>query len=175
MADLPWGLLYQGVSVDITFGEPRPGFGDLVLIRGQEHPGFPPTGTFGFDRLQALQFDQVDDYFGVRSFGDEEGDVVVWLYPLVEGEPVYHHPGPFDGVRLDYNVLRNPVRHADHYLRCVEAFASLGVGVVYRSRGVDLGSPPNLSAVRGDIKSVVQHWASKGIAVGSDKALRISF
>src|SRR5260370_26031911 len=119
MADLPDDMLYQGVSIDIAFGPSRPVFGDLFLICGDIHPKFPPSGAFGFDSLADLQFEQVDDYFGVRSLNDEGDDVPIWLYPLADGEAVYHHPDPFDGVRLDYNILRNPVRRADHYLKCV--------------------------------------------------------
>jgi hypothetical protein len=175
MADLPEDMLYEGVSLDISFSEPRPSFGDLYLIRGSHHPHFPPTGSFGFEDLAAFQFDQVDDYYGVRSLSRDGADVVIWLYPLVEGMPAYHHPGPFDGVRLDYSVLRNPARHADYFLRCVEGFAPLGNSVTYRSRGLALGVPPDLSSVREDIQAVVRHWAAAGIVVGSDDAMGINF
>jgi hypothetical protein len=173
MAALPEEMLYEGVSVDVAFGDPRPGFGDLYLICGCSHLRFPPSGSFGFDGLEDLHFDQVDDFFGVRSLTDDGDDVVIWLYPLVAGEPVHHHPGPFDGLRLDYNVLRNPAERADQFLRCVERFAALGKAVTYRSRGVELGRPPDLSVVRADIGAVVQHWAAVGIAVGSDEALEV--
>jgi hypothetical protein len=176
MADeLPEDVLYQGVSVDIAFVDPRPSFGDLFRVCGATHPRFPPTGDFGFERLADLQFEQVDDYFGVRSLTDEGDDVPVWLFPLVGGEVVDHHPGPFDGVRLSYNVLRNPEQRADHFLRCVQGFAACGAGVEYRTRGVPLGSPPDLSPVRADIAVVVRHWAVEGIAVGSDDALAVDF
>jgi hypothetical protein len=172
---LPENLLYEGVSVDIAFADPRPSFGDLFRICGDVHPHFPPTGEFGFERLAELQFQQVDDFFGVRSLSDEGTDVPVWLCPLVSGEPVHHHPGPFDGVRLEYNVLRNPVRRAEHFLRCVQEFAALGSGVEYRSRGTALGTPPDLTPLRADIEAVVRHWAKEGITVGSSDALAVDF
>jgi hypothetical protein len=175
MADLPDDILYQGVSVDITFGDPRPLFGDLFLICGDKHPKFPPSGAYALETLADLQFEQVDDYFGVHSLNDEGDDVPIWLYPLIDGEPVYHHPGPFDGVRLAYNILRNPARRADHYLKCVQGFAALGASVLYRSRQVDLGKPPNLSQLRADIDAVVRHWANEGIEVGSSDALEMDF
>lgn len=176
MADeLPDDMLYQGMSVDIAFADPRPLFGDLFRICGDTHPRFPPTGEFGFDRLAELQFEQVDDYFGVRSLTDEGDDVPVWLFPLVGGEVVDHHHGPFDGVRLEYSVLRNPERRAEHFLRCVKEFAAMGSGVVYHSRGASLGLPPDLSPVRTDIAAVVRYWAAEGIAVGSDDALAVDF
>jgi hypothetical protein len=175
MTDLPENLLYQGASVDIAFDAFRPKFGDLFLICGARHPIFPPSGGFAFDKLGDLQFEQIDDFFGVRALHDEGDDVPIWLYPLVNGEPVHHHPGPFDGIRLDYNILRNPVRRAEHYLKCVAAFATFGNGAVYRSREMDLGSPPSFSPVKADIDAVVRQWASQGIEVGSRKALVLDF
>jgi hypothetical protein len=173
--DLPENLLYEGISVDIAFANPRPSFGDLFRSCGDTHNHFPPAGEFGFERLADLQFEQVDDYFGVRSLSDEGDDVPIWLYPLVGGEPVHHHPGPFDGVRIEYNVLRNPARRAEHFLRCVQAFAAIGSGVQYQSRDLSLGLPPDLSRLRADIAAVTQHWADRGIAVGSDDALAVDF
>lgn len=172
---LPDDILYQGVSIDITFADPRPSFGDLFRVCGDTHPRFPPTGEFGFERLVELQFEQVDDFFGVRSISDEGDDVPMWLFPLVGGEVVDHHPGPFDGVRLSYNVLRNPARLADHFLRCVREFAALGSGVEYRARGMSLGSPPDLSTVQADIAAVIRHWSAEGVVVGSHDALIIDF
>ena len=120
-----------------------------------------------------MQFEQVDDYFGVRSLSDEGDDMPVRLLPLVGGEVVEHHPGPFDGVRLSYNVLRNPERRSEHFLRCVQEFAALGAGVEYR--GASLGTPPNLSPVQADIAAVVLHWADEGVAVGSHDAMVIDY
>jgi hypothetical protein len=173
MANLPDDILYEGVSVDFGFSDPGPTFGDLFLISGGRHPRFPPSGAFAFDALTDLQFEQADDYFGVRSLSDEGDDVPIWLYPLVSSEPVHHHPGPFDAVRLDYNILRNPVRRAEHYFKCVERFAAFAANVFYRSRSVELGVPPDLSRLRADIEAVVRHWASAGIVVGSSEALEI--
>ena len=172
---IPEDLLNQGTSIDISFAPARPVFGDLFLICGGKHPKFPPSGKFAFDSLVDLQFEQVDDYFGVRSLNDEGDDVPIWLYPLRDGEPVYHHPGPFDAVRLDYNILRNPARRAEHYLKCLAAFAKFGAGNLYRSRKINLGSPPDLSIVRADIDAVIQHWAAQGIEVGSSDALELDF
>ena len=175
MADLPEQMLFQGVSIDITFSPSRPLFGDLFLICGYEHPKFPPSGAFAFDSLADLQFEQVDDYFGVRSLNDDGDDVPIWLAPLVNGVPTYHHPGPFDGVRLDYCVLRNPAQRADHYLKCVAGFARFGSSTYYLGRGIELGIPPDLLQVRSDIDAIVRHWASEGIEVGSGKALEMDF
>ncbi|MBN1912364.1 MAG: hypothetical protein JW818_21770 [Pirellulales bacterium] len=175
MADVPDDLIYEGVSIDIAFEDPRPGFGDLYRICDDTPPHFPPTGPMDFSTVADLQFVQIDDYFGVPFLADDGDDVVVWLYPLVNGEPVHHYPGPFDGVRLDFCILRNPARHTEHYLRCVQEIAQFGAGIYYRNRKTKLGTPTDLSAVRSDIEKVVQHWAAQGITVGSDEALEMDY
>ena len=175
MREIPDSMLYQGVSIDVNFGTSRPMFGDLFLICGDQHPRFPPSSRFSLDSLADLQFEQIDDFFGVRSLNDQGDDVPIWLYPLADTEPVHHHPGPFDGVRLDYSILRNPAPRADHYIKCVARFATFGAAVSYRSRGVDLGLPPDLSRVREDIDAVVRYWDSQGVVVGSSESLNIDY
>ena len=54
MADIPEDVLYQGISVDIAFGDSRPVFGDLFLICGDTHPNFPPSGSFAFGPASML-------------------------------------------------------------------------------------------------------------------------
>jgi hypothetical protein len=168
-------MLYEGVSVDVGFASPGPQFGDLFLICGRPHPRFPPKCEFGFSALAELQFEQVDDFFGVPSLADDGDDVVIWLYPLVDGEPVHHHPGPFTGVRLSYNVLRNPPRYAEHYIKCIQGFSYLGNCIKYHSRNADLGLPPDLAFLKRDIEDLVAEWATRGVVVGSGAALEIDF
>lgn len=98
-------MAFEGIAVELTFAEPRPTFGDLCTICGWEHPRFPPSGRLQLDQLADLGFDQVDDYFGIPNETDVGDDPVVWLYPLVRGEPVFYHEGPFDGIQLDYSSL----------------------------------------------------------------------
>lgn len=174
MSDLPDELIYSGISVDILFEE-KPTFGDLYLICGTPHPNFPPTSSIGLEKLESLQFEQVDDFFGVRSTTDEGNDVAMWLYPLIDGEPVHHHAGPFDGVRLQYSILRNPIRRAQHFLKCVEMFSAFAKMVFYASRNTELGLPPDLSKIQSDIDSVSNFWLAQGITVGSDEALEVDF
>ncbi|MCE9544183.1 MAG: hypothetical protein K8T25_01475 [Planctomycetia bacterium] len=175
MSALSESMLHQGISIEVLFVDVKPTFGDLFLICGETHPAFPSTGRFGFDRLADLQFEQVDDYFGVRSLTDEGADVPIWLFPIIAGEPVDHHPGPFDGVRLEYNVLRNPLNRSEHYLRCVQEIAVLGAQVEYRSRGLSLGAQSDLTSVRADIAAIADYWQSQGISVGSRQALEVDF
>jgi hypothetical protein len=163
MTDIPDDL-YEGVSVDINFDAPGPLFGDLFMICGFENPNFPPPGNYAFDTIEDLQFSQIDDYFGVESQDDDGDDVIVWLFPLVGGECVFHNPGPFEGLRLQYNVLRNPNRHVDHFLRCVSSVAALS------------SQPqPDTDAIRSRINTITEHWQTHGVVVGSDDALQIDF
>lgn len=83
-------------TVDFIFEKETPCFGDVFQLCGFAHPEFPPTGDFGFSELQDLGIEQTDDFFAMCA----DGDPVVWIFPLVKGEPVHHHPGPFDGIRI---------------------------------------------------------------------------
>lgn len=83
--------------VDLTFTEVKPCFGDVFLVCGFENPAFPPSGEYGFRELADLGFEQVDDHFALCV----DGDPAVWIFPLVRGQVVEHHPGPFDGLRLE--------------------------------------------------------------------------
>lgn len=156
--------LYKGVSIELPFPEPGPTFGDIFLLCGTEHPAFPPSRRYKFDQLDDLQFSQVDDYFGVPTQTGEGDDVAVWLYPIVDGDVVDHHPGPFTALRLEYNVLRNPLQRGEHFLRCTERIASL------------LGtSNPDTNRLRARINAIVLHWNESGIEVGSEAALAIDY
>lgn len=156
--------LYEGVSINVMFPSPGPTFGDLYLLCGQEHPNFPSSGNFEFQRLAHLQFSQIDDYFGVRTLSGIGDDVAVWLYPIVDDHPVDHDPGPFDALRLDYNVLRNPADRSNHFLRCVADIAALSSS-----------SSVYLEQLRDRIDAIIRHWRDQGIEVGSEEALAIDF
>lgn len=172
---MPDDAIHEGLLVDILFDSPGPHWGDLLTICGEPHADCPPTGSHCFDDVADLGFAQVDDYFGIRPRNDEGADVAVWLYPLIKGETVYHHLGPFDGVRLHYNVLRNPGRRVEMFRRAVKGFAAVDgvVRVTYVTRGIALGLPPDLDLLMQDIRAVRAYWLSQGIEVGSDDALLV--
>jgi uncharacterized protein YjbI with pentapeptide repeats len=104
-------LKYQ---LDLSFRDPKPTFGDLFVICGDVHPDFPPQGNFSFAQLASLGIEQTDDYFAVCK----EGEPVIWIFPLIRGEVVYHHHGPFDGLRLK---LDRP-SYKKHWEPCVAHF-----------------------------------------------------
>lgn len=176
MEQLLESAIYEGVDIDLLFEAEQPGFGDLFQICGYDHPKFPASGKFDFSSLSEFGFEQVDDFFGVTSDEDEGDDVVIWLYPLEKGEVVYHHPGPFSGVRLSFNVLRNTTEQGEFFLRVVEQFVqTLPVKAVYRLRSLELGSSPDLPVVRADINQIVEHWRSEDIEPGSSEALQLDY
>ena len=170
MDDLPDSARYEGIVVDLLFGDDRPGFGDLFAICGYENPNFPPSGRFDFKQFEDLQFSQVDDYFGVQTISGEGDDVAVWLFPLVDGEIVHHHPGPFDGIRLGYNVLRNPIERSEHFIRSIETLSDrLPVTMVYR------GEAGGLEQIKKDIQEIEASWRDEGIKVGTFEALTVDY
>ncbi len=152
----------QNLRVDILFTEDRPGFGDLFQICGEPHPRFPPEGKVDFRPLADLQVSQVDDYFGVRALSDDGDDVAIWLYPLVDDVPVDHHPGPFDGLRLTYDLLRNPAHRLDHFVAMLTAFD--------RHLPVKLGGPI-IDDIAATGRQAMADWTAKGLTPGSPEAL----
>ena len=155
--------MYQGVRVDLLFEGYDANLDDLALIRDEWDDSF--EGGDEFADLANLAFDQVDDFWG---FYEEIGEIVVWLYPVVDGAEVYHHGGPYTGFRLDYDILGNPVQQIDHFLLIITWFArEFPVKVTYPLRSLDLGNPPDLTILAADIQQVVEYWRSKQIEPGS--------
>lgn len=103
-------------QVDLLFSEVKPSFGDVFLLCGFARPEFPPSGDYGFAELADLGIEQVDDYFALCV----DGDPAVWIYPLVLGQVVEHHPGPYDGLRL----AADNRQHKKLWSKCVARFKS---------------------------------------------------
>ena len=152
----------QEIAVDFVFLDARPGFGDLFQICGTAHPNFPPEGRVDFRPLANLQVSQIDDYFGVHSQSEDgdDDDVAIWLYPLVNGRPVDHHPGPFDALRLSYDLLRNPEHRLDHFLAMLDAFrAQLPATPI-----------PAIDDIKRRAQAAINGWTALGLTPGSHKA-----
>ena len=165
MEDVTEEEMYEGLTIDFQFNGEKPLFGDLFEICGYVNPNFPPTGNFSFSKFGDLQFSQVEDYFGVGSLTDEGEDVVVWLYPLVNNKVVDHNPGPFDGIRLEYNVLRNPIHRAEHFIKICRTF-EIDLNVTL-SRSIE--------EVKIRIQERTDYWKNKNIEPGSEKAMEIDY
>ena len=163
--------LYEGITVDLIFDDTGPEFGDLFTIVGYENPNFPPPGKYDFSQFESLQFSQIDDYFGIQALSDEGDDVPVWLYPLVDSNVVDHHPGPFTGLRLEYNVIRNPARRAKHYIDCIKSLSTqLPVTLIFHDSS--LNDTQEIEKTIGEIQS---YWSEQNIEVGSSSALEVDF
>jgi hypothetical protein len=170
----PEGAEAEGLAVDLYFEGEKPVFGDLFQICGDTHPEFPPSGRFNFQALAQYGFQQMDDYYGIKSTAKEGTDVVIWLFPLVGGKEVCHHHGPYDGVRLAFNILHNSPRRAKDFTKVVAAFAqTLKTRNRYPLRDLDLGNLPDLAVIEQDIQKVIQFWQNQGIKPGSAAALEV--
>jgi hypothetical protein len=154
---------YESVAVDLMFNDRGPMFGDLFKICGYENPNFPPSGDFPFDKLKNLQFSQVDDYFGVETQSYEGTNVSVWLYPLIDGHVVEHNPGPFDGIRISYNVLYHPIRRSQHYFTVLEEL----------NKQLPVTMNVSIDDVKKKVAQINEYWLEKGITPGSSEALEI--
>lgn len=162
---------FEGLEVDFLFPDIGPRFGDLFTIVGYENPNFPPAGEFPFGELANLNFTQVDDYFGIASEEHQGDGVIVWLFPLVDGNVVDHHPGPFGGLRLSYDVLRNPDRNIQLFAKCIDAFLDK-LPVTAYFRGTEL---VNSNIAAKSAREIVGYWKTKGIISGSAEALELDY
>jgi hypothetical protein len=156
---------YEGVGVDLVFKVRGPMFGDLFTICGYENPNFPPQKEFFFDKFENLKFSQIDDYFGVETLSDEGDDVAIWLYPLINGEVVDHHPGPFDGLRISYDVLRNPIQRSKHFFLVLETLC----------KELPVKMSISIDRAKEKVSIINEYWLKQGITPGSDKALEIDY
>ena len=163
MSQLSDSEIYEGIKVNLTFQGELPMFGDLFAISGSENPNFPSSRKFPFDKFEALQFSQVDDYFGIKTFSGEGDDVAVWLYPTIDNTVVDHNIGPFEGLRLSYCVLRNPIERADHFYFVITTLLS----------NLDVSSDLSLTAIKSKVSSIHDYWRKQGVELGSEQALQI--
>ncbi|MEM7699028.1 MAG: hypothetical protein AAF236_11545 [Verrucomicrobiota bacterium] len=77
-------------------------------------------------------------------------------------------PGPFDGIRLGYNVLKNPIERSEHFIKSIKTLSErLPVKMVYR------GWLGGLEQVKRDIQAIESSWRDEGIEVGSHEALAV--
>ena len=164
-------LAFEGIQVDFLFDSNKPTFGDLFLLVGFENPNFPPDSR-EFEQLQDLGFEQVDDFFGIRNATGEGDDVSIWLFPIVNGEEVHHHNGPFDGIRLTYTIIRNKPETADRFKDVYLALSDhLDVTPVFNGR-----PQTNYEDIEKTIIKTIQYcWQELKVEPGSDAALQLDW
>ena len=159
------------VITDISFKGEKPVFGDLLAMTGIENSKFPMKNE-NFLKLTSLGIEQSDDFFAIPNenydFGD---DIILWIIPLIKKTEVWHNPGPYDGLRFTYDILRNSEENIEIYLDCLGKFINLfPVSIYYRGQ-----KQKNLEKIREDIESTIKELLKNDVKPGSDEALSIDY
>lgn len=164
-------LAFEGINIDFKFKSDKPTFGDLFLIVGYENPNFLPTSR-EFENLQNLGFEQVDDYFGIRNTSDIGDDIRIWLFPIINGEEVYHNEGPFDAIRLNYVIVRNNKETAVLFEKAFNAIkAKLNVSPTLKGQTID-----NYDNIKKTINETIKYCREVlKVEPGSNEALQLEW
>jgi hypothetical protein len=164
-------LAFDGINVDFQFNADKPTFGDLFLIVGFENPNFIPNSR-EFEKLAELGFEQTDDYFGIKNETDNGDDIRLWLFPIINGEEVYHNDGPFDAIRVSYVALRNDEKTAKLFENTFNAIKS-NLDVTPTFHGKRIG---NFGEIKEIINKTIQYCREElKVEPGSDKALQLDW
>jgi hypothetical protein len=156
------------ILIDFRFAKEKPRFGELFLITGEEHPKFPPRNKF-FAQLAPLGFEQLDDFFGILNSEDTGDDVLVWLFPMLNGEEVFHNSGPFDAIRLSYSALRNAPANISLLQDCFNAIKEMpDVEMTFEGSTISDFAPVQKKA-----DEIVAHWRDNDIEPGSEQSLLV--
>ncbi|MCW3463612.1 hypothetical protein [Chitinophaga nivalis] len=157
------------ILIDFRFiAKDKPRFGELFLITGEEHPKFPPRHQY-FAPLAPLGFEQLDDFFGILNSEETGDDVLVWLFPMINGEEVFHNSGPFDAIRLSYSALRNTPDNIALLQECFNNFREIPETEVLFD-----GNPiQDFSPIQKKADEIVAHWREQQIEPGSEQSLLI--
>lgn len=164
-------LAFEGINIDFKFKNDKPTFGDLFLICGYGNPDFPANSK-EFEKLSEIGFGQVDDYFGIKNQTEKGGDVLVWLFPIINNEVVHHNEGPFDAVRISYVVVRNKKKKAELIEGIYKSFKeNLDVDIYFENTQVD-----GFSAVSNKLTEVIEYCEKElNIEPGSDRAMELEW
>ena len=164
-------LAHEGIRIDFEFNSDKPTFGDLFLIVGFENPD-QPHNSKEFEKLAELEFEQVDDYFGIKNKTEIGDDVKIWLFPIINGEEVYHNQGPFDAIRITYGVLRNDQKTAELYEKIFHSINSnLDVTPMFEGKRIE-----NFEEINKIITKTIQYCKTElKVEPGSDKALQLDW
>lgn len=157
------------ILIDFRFAaKEKPRFGELFLITGEEHPKFPARNK-AFAQLAPLGFEQLDDFFGILNSEESGDDVLIWLFPMINGEEVFHNSGPFDAIRLSYSALRNAPATISLLQDCFHTLKALpDVEVEFEGAPISDFSPVQKKA-----DEIVAHWRANHIEPGSEQSLLI--
>lgn len=164
-------LAHEGIRIDFEFNSDKPTFGDLFLIVGFENPNLPYNSK-EFEKLAELEFEQVDDYFGIRNKTQIGDDVKIWLFPIINGEEVYHNQGPFDAIRITYGVLHNDIKTAELFEKVFDTINSnLDVTPNFEEKKID-----DFEEIKKIITKTIQYCKEElKVEPGSKEALQLDW
>jgi hypothetical protein len=164
-------LAFDGINIDFQFNSDKPTFGDLFLIVGFKNPNFPPNSK-EFEKLSELGFEQADDYFGIKNKTENGDDVKLWLFPIIDGEEVYHNKGPFDAIRISYVVVRNDPKTAELFENTFnEIISNLDVTPIFDGKRIK-----NFGEIKPILTKTIQYCRQKlKVEPGSSKALQLDW
>lgn len=162
---------FEGISIDFKFNSNQPSLKDLILISGKNNPN-KLTDSNEFEKLNYLGFEQTDDYFGIKNNTDSGDDIKLWLFPLINGEDVYHNEGPYEAMRLTYIVLRNDPNTANLFYKVFNAFrTNLDVSPTFEGRTVN-----NYEVIEKAINQTVQYCRQElKVEPGSGESLHLDW
>ncbi|MFY0254873.1 hypothetical protein ACDQ55_13070 [Chitinophaga sp. 30R24] len=157
------------ILIDFKFtGRDKPRFSELFLITGQEHPKFPARNKI-FAQLEPLGFEQLEDFFGILN-GEETGDdVLVWLFPMINGEEALQSSGPFDAIRLSYSVLRNDPANISLLQECFDAILQLPD----ITADFDNNTIKDFAPIQQKADEIIAYWRQNQVEPGSAQSLLI--
>lgn len=157
------------ILIDFRFAaKDKPRFGELFLITGEEHPKFPARNK-AFAQLAPLGFEQLDDFFGILNSEETGDDVLVWLFPMLNGEEVFHNSGPFDAIRLSYSALRNDPSNITLLQDCFNSIKAMpGVEIEFEGSTISDFQPVQQKA-----GEIVAYWRDNNIEPGSEQSLLV--
>jgi hypothetical protein len=157
------------ILIDFRFGaKEKPRFGEVLLITGEEHPKFPPRNKI-FAPMAPLGFEQLDDFFGILNSEETGDDVLIWLFPMINGEEVFHNSGPFDAIRLSYSALRNAPANISLLQDCFNTMKGMPeVEVAFEGNAVTDFAPIQKKA-----DEIVAYWRENNIEPGSEQSLLV--
>ena len=119
--------------------------------------------------MAPLGFEQLDDFFGILNSEETGDDVLVWLFPMINGEEVFHNSGPFDAIRLSYSALRNAPANISLLQDCYNIMKEIPeVEVAFEGNTITDFAPIQEKAAE-----IVAYWRGNNVEPGSEQSLLV--
>jgi hypothetical protein len=156
----------QILVLDFLFQKNLPIYGDLFKMVGFENPDFESKSNV-FLKLESLNIEYIDDFFGIENMDYEGDDVAIWIHPIQDGVVQTRQSGSFDGLRVSYNVLRNSLSKAKILEKLYVLFTkNLQVNVFLEQKMVS-----DYKVIQEEFARIRKYWETFGLEMGSDEAL----